>query len=495
MKKLSTGIEGLDNILSGGLPSNHLYLVSGNPGTGKTTLALQFLLEGIKQGEATLYVTLSETKDELKAVGISHGLDLDQINIFDLTVSEDILNPADQYSVFHPSEVELDETTKKILDEVDRTKPTRIVFDSLSEIRLLASDPLRYRRQILALKQFFIGRQCTVLLLDDKTMLETDRQLESVVHGVIALDHFSPEFGKHRRRMSIVKLRGVSFQGGYHDYNIEIGGLIVFPRLVAAHSYELAEHELLPSGIEKLDNLLGGGLTYHTGTLILGPAGIGKSTLSAQYVYTALKRGDRAAIFLFDEGVHTFFSRTTQIGIDLQPFFKSGQLIVKRVDPVELSPGEFTFMVRQEVAKNNVRVVVIDSLNGYLNAMPAERHLIMQMHELLNFLNQQGVATFLILAQQGMVGQMTSITDLSYLSDNIIMFRYFESHGEVLQAISVVKKRNGMHERTIRQYKITSAGIEISEPLREFQGILTGVPTFVGTQEELVGESDDTAKG
>lgn len=472
-----TGIEGLDDILRGGFTANRLYLLEGVPGSGKTTLALQFLLEGRRRNESVLYVTLSESEEELHGVAASHGWSLDDIAIRQLVPSAENLLPDDQYTMFHPSEVELSETTKTILEDVERTKPARVVFDSLSELRLLSGNPLRYRRQILALKQFFSGRNCTVLLLDDLTSSDRDLQVQSIAHGVVRLDQLNPDFGGERRRLMVVKYRGVQFRGGYHDYVIRPGGLQVFPRLVASEHRPSVTHERFASGIAELDLLLGGGIERGTSTLIVGAAGTGKSSLTAQFVTAAAGRGEHSAMFLFDESLRTLLTRCTGLGIDLPSHREAGRVTIQQVDPAELSPGELVQIIRREVEQRNLSIVVIDSLNGYLNAMPHERFLIVQLHELLTYLGQRGVATMLIGAHQGLIGgPMISPVDASYLADAVILLRYYELKGEVHQAISVVKKRGGSHERTIREFRMSDGRISVGEPLRAFRGVLTGVP-------------------
>ncbi len=476
-----TGIPGLDQILGGGLPQNRLYLIEGDPGSGKTTLGLQFLREGMQRGETVLYVTLSETKSELTAVAASHGWELDGMPIHELAAAGDRtpFKPDDQYTFFHPSEVELGETTQAVLSEVERVSPTRVVFDSLSEMRLLAREPLRYRRQILGLKQFFVGRDCTVLLLDDRTSADGDLQLRSLAHGVITLEQLAPEYGAERRRMRVVKLRGVKFQGGFHDFVIATGGLDVFPRLVAADSRTAAEHGTASTGIPALDRLLGDGLDRGTSTLLLGPAGSGKSAIATQVAVTAGQRGERVAMYLFDEGLDTFRRRAVGLGADVTPYVNSGHLVLTQVDPAEMSPGEFAERIRASVARDGTSIVVIDSLNGYLNSMPEERFLLAQLHELFTFLRQRGVVTISVVAQHGLLGStMQTPIDVSYLADNVVVLRFFETHGAVRQAISVLKKRSGPHEKTIRELRMGSSGITLGEPLRDLHGVLTGVPQF-----------------
>jgi circadian clock protein KaiC len=474
---IATGVSGLDDVLRGGLTPDRLYLIEGVPGSGKTTLALQFMLEGLRNGEATMYVTLSETEDEIRAVAASHGWDLASLVIRELVPSEQSLRLDEQYTMFHPAEVELSETTKTLLADVERINPTRVVFDSLSELRLLAGNPLRYRRQILALKQFFGGRNCTVLLLDDMTASLHDIHAQTIAHGVIRLEQLNPEYGSERRRLTVVKYRGVGFRGGYHDYVIRRGGLRVYPRLIASEHRPAHIDERIGSGLAELDTLLGGGLERGTSTLVVGAAGSGKSTLATQFVIAAARRGQRSAMFIFDESLHTLLSRSASLGLDLRGAIADGLVTVQQVDPAELSPGEFAHSIRQQVEERQVAVVVIDSLNGYLNAMPDERYLIIQLHELLSYLNQYSVATMLIGAHQGMIGsQMKAPVDASYLADAVILMRYFEHQGELRQAISVIKKRGGAHERAIREFRMHGGRIEVGPQLRDFRGILTGVP-------------------
>jgi len=489
---VTTGIAGVDDILGGGLTPNRLYLVEGDPGAGKTTLGLQLLRAGLERGEAGMYVSLSETKEELLAVAASHGWTLDGISITELAPAEGSLSPDDENTMFHPSELELGETTKVVLREVEQTKPRLIVFDSLSEMRLLAQNPLRYRRQILALKQFFTGRQCTVLLLDDRTSEVTDLQLQSIAHGVISLERRSPEYGVMQRRLQILKMRGRPFRAGYHDYTIVRGGLSVFPRLVAAEHQTDFAAEQVKSGVPELDALMAGGLDKGTSTLIMGPAGCGKSTLATQYAVTAAGRGERAALFVFEENLKTLLARSAGLGMDVRGHLAADRLSVRQVDPGELSPGEFVHLVRAEVEDRGATLVVIDSLNGYLNAMPEVRFLTLQLHELLTYLGQRGVTTLLVVAQHGLVGaSMMAPIDASYLADSVLLLRFFEAAGQVRQAVSVLKKRSGAHERTIRELRIGSGGIAVGEPLAEFQGVLTGVPTFTGGPAGAAGKGGD----
>ena len=470
----------MDDILGGGFARHRLFIIEGVPGSGKTTLALQFLQEGVRQGEPVLYVTLSETVEELKAVANSHGWTLDGIAIRELSPSEAELEPDEQNTMFHPSEVELVSIIKRLLDDVDRMKPSRVVLDSLSELRLLAGSPLRYRRQILALKQFLARRRCTVLLVDDLTEPGHEMPMRSIAHGVVQLEQLQPEYGAQRRRLRVIKYRGSAFRGGYHDFAIHRGGLEVYPRLVAAEHRHPTGRRRLSSDVAAFDALLGGGIEEGTSTLIVGAAGTGKSTLAAQFVGAAAGRGEKSAMFLFDENPETLLSRCDDLGVGLRAAIDGGLLRLQQVDPAELTPGELVHAIRVAV-EDGARIIVIDSLNGYLNAMPEERFLTIQLHELLMYLSQRGVATVLIGAHQGLIGaQMQSPVDASYLADAVVLLRYFENQGEVRQALSVVKKRGGTHERTIREFSLGPEGIHVGEALRQFRGVLTGVPVFEG---------------
>jgi len=494
--KLGTGNPGLDNILHGGFSPHHVYLVEGSPGTGKTTLALQFLLEGVRRGETSLYVTLSETKAELESVVASHGWSLGDLVVHELVPDGNTLKAESQYTIFHPSEIELNETTKTVLSEVERLNPDRVVFDSLSEMRLLARDALRYRRQILALKQYFIGRQCTVMLLDDKTSDSRDLDLQSISHGVISLEHLALQYGSERRRLRVLKMRGSKFRGGYHDFTIRTGGVEIFPRLVASERHMEFARENVSCQVEEMDNLLCGGLRRGTSTLVIGPAGAGKSTLSAQFAIAGAMRGEKSAVFLFDEVQDTYLARLEGIGADVRDEVASGTIMLQQVDPAELSPGEFATAVMRAVDQAGARIVIIDSLNGYLNAMPEERFLTAQMHELLTYLNQQGVVTILVVAQHGLLGTgMQTPIDLTYLADTVIVLRYFESQGRVRRAVSAIKKRSGAHEDTIREFMVTSAGIRVGLPLTAFRGVLTGTPVYVGEFDGSPEAIDDMLPG
>jgi circadian clock protein KaiC len=487
---ISTGVPGLDEVLIGGLQPNRLYLVEGSPGTGKTTFSLQFLLAGLKTGQRCLYVTLSETREELMEVAESHGWSLDGLDLYEMKEAHSDFRTSDQYSVLPPDEVELTETTQQVFDLVEKLQPDRIVFDSASELRLLARDPLRYRRQILAFKHFFAGRKSTVFLLDDLTGPANDQQLQSIAHGVIRLDRMGKEYGISRRFMSVVKLRGARFRDGAHDYAIHRGGIVVFPRLVAAEYRAESQQKVLPSGVTELDSITGGGLDIGTSTLILGPVGAGKSTIATQYIHSAVGQGMKVACYLFEENRERFLNRAAGVGLDLRDAERDGKVFLRPIDPAEISPGEFTSHLRRAVEEGGVNVVLIDSLTGYLNAMPNERFLIVQMHEILSYLNNRGVVTILTLPQHGFVGPMTSQVDLSYMTDTIMLLRYFEAAGEVKQAMSVIKRREGPHERTIREFTITSTGIRMGEPLREFSGVLTGVPRFSGRRGRLLAAKD-----
>jgi circadian clock protein KaiC len=476
----ATGIWGLDNILSGGFSRGHVFLVEGAPGTGKTTIALQFLLEGAKAGEKCLYITLSETERELRDGAASHGWSLDDIEVFELLPPESLLDAEQQQSLLYSSDLELGETTKEIFEAVERARPSRVVLDSLSEIRLLAQSSLRYRRQILAIKHYFAKFNTTVMLLDDLTADVADKTVHSVAHGVLRLEELAPAYGAERRRARVIKYRGVKFRGGYHDVTITTGGLNVFPRLVASEYRSDFIRSKVSSGIAEFDRLLGGGVETGSSTLILGPAGTGKSLAAIVFVVAAIKRGEKAALFVFDEELGLLFARMKGLGIDLEAMRRSGALVIEQVDAAELSPGEFAHRVRQRVDEDRIKTVVIDSLNGYQAAMPDENSLILHIHELLQYLNRRGAATFMTVAQHGLVGDMKAPVDVTYLADTVILLRFFEALGAVRRAVSIIKKRTGAHESTIREYRIDSRGLTIGEPLDGFQGVLRGVPMYVG---------------
>lgn len=490
--RCTTGVVGLDDILGGGLPCNRLYLIEGQPGSGKTTLAMEFLRTGIQAGERVLYITLSETRVELEEVAQSHGWSLEGMNILELSALEGQLNASAQNTLFHSSEVELTQTTQLFLDEVERVKPSRVVFDSLSELRLLAQSPLRYRRQVLALKQFLIGRDCTTLLLDDGVGEKGDPQVQSLAHGVLTLEQVTPEYGTDRRRLRVLKVRGSKYRGGFHDFIIRTGGIAVFPRLIAAEHQRSYKHEDVSSGVEGLDSLLGGGLTRGTSTLFIGPAGVGKSSVGLRFLLQAAERGERSALYSFDETVGTILARADKLGLKLEHYMKKELIRVRQIDPAEKSAGEFACDLRRAVEEDDVRLLQIDSLNGYLYSMGEERSLSLQLHELLTYLNQQGVVTMLMLAPHGMLGQMASPIDVTYLADTVILMRFFEADGAVHKAISVIKKRTGPHESTIREIMVTYRHLVIGQPLNDFRGILTGVPQPERTSRKSVARDDDS---
>jgi circadian clock protein KaiC len=489
-KKASTGILGLDDILSGGLSRGRLFLMEGAPGTGKTSIALQFLLAGVKAGEKCLYVTLSETESELRDGAASHGWSLDGIEIFELLPPESLLDSEQQQSLLYSSDLELGETTRQIFTVVERVKPSRVVLDSLSEIRLLAQSSLRYRRQILAIKHYFAKYGATVVLLEDLTAEEADKTVHSVAHGVVRLEELAPAYGAERRRARIVKYRGTKFRGGYHDVTISTGGVNVFPRLVASEHRTRFDRGRLSSGIAELDKLLGGGVDMGSSTLILGPAGTGKSLTAIIFLARAIARGERVAMFVFDEELGLLFARMKGLGIDLEAMQRSGNLYIDQVDAAELSPGEFAHGVRKRVHEDQIKTVVIDSLNGYQAAMPEENSLILHMHELLQYLNRQGAATFMTVAQHGLVGDMKAPIDVTYLADTVILLRYFEAMGKVRRAMSIIKKRTGAHEATIREYRIDARGLTIGAPLENFHGVLRGVPVYSGDGQPLLREQN-----
>ncbi|ACK51698.1 Non-specific serine/threonine protein kinase [Methylocella silvestris BL2] len=487
--RISTGSAGLDAVLRGGLPDNRVYLLEGAPGSGKTTLALRYLLEGVGRGERVLYVTLSETSEELEAVAASHGWSLDGVDLFELASANEVLGDGREQSILYPWEMELGGTVRLIQEKVEEVRPSRVVFDSLSEMRLLAQDPLRYRRQVLALKQFFVGRHITVVLVDDLTGEngQRDAHLHSLCHGVISLERLTLDFGAARRRLEVQKLRGVDFVAGFHDFTIRTGGLEVYPRLIATEHQAPFAGDPTPSGVIELDNLLAGGPLRGTSTLVTGPAGAGKTTVALQYLYAACERGEASALFEFDERVGTLLVRARAMGLDLQKHIDSGVLTIMQIDPAEISPGEFAWTIRRQVEDRSARVLVIDSLIGYLASMPQEEQLILQMHELLSYLNHQGVVTFLIYPQAGLVGGMgTGTLNISYVADAVILIRFFEVEGRLRKAISIIKNRGGAHEDTIRELRIDARGIRVGEPLTAFKGVMTGTPQYAGDTGPLM---------
>ena len=481
---ISTGNAGFDLILKGGLPPNRLYLLEGTPGAGKTTLGLQFLLEGVALGEPVLYITLSETSEELESVAHSHGWSLEGIDVFEFSSTAEVLGEGYEQSILHPWEAELGNTIRLIEERVEKLRPCRLVFDSLSEMRLLAQDPLRYRRQVLALKQYFAGENVTVLLIDDLTGStgERDNHLHSLCHGVVTLERLTLEFGAARRRLQVQKLRGIDFVAGYHDFTIKKGGLEVYPRLIAAAHHVDFKVESVTSDIKELDDLLVGGPLRGTSTLVTGPAGSGKTTLALVYVAAACSRGENCTIYEFDERIATLINRADSMGLNLSQYVASGKLVIQQVDPAEVSPGEFAWRVRNEVEGRQSRMIVVDSLNGYMAAMPQEQQLILQMHELLSYLSQLGVVTFLINPQHGLLGSMATSLNISYIADSVILIRYFEAQGRLRKAISILKHRTGAHEDAIRELRIDSKGVRVGDPLVTFRGVLTGTPEYYGEQ-------------
>lgn len=486
--RCSTGIYGLDDILHGGFPRGHTYLLEGDPGAGKTTVGMQFLLTGVNAGERVLYVTMAESRRELEIVAGSHGLVIDKIDIFQVTPPDMGTSPNEQYTVFHPAEVELADVMQSIFRKIEETNPARVVIDSMAEFRMVVREPVRYRRQIMALKQFFAGRDCTAILLDDRSPKDFDVQLQTLTNGVIRLENVARDYGIKRRRLEVLKLRASAFREGYHDYVIERGGIRVFPRLISAeHQNPVNPKPSVLSGSPELDELLGGGIDRGTSTLLLGPAGCGKSTICSKFVATAAERGEAGALFTFDEIRNSVLTRCAGLAIPLEPHVNSGRVHLQQVDPAELAPGEFIHRIRHGVEENGWKVVVIDSINGLLNAMPGEQTLAVQLHELLSYLNQMGVATFLVIGQFGIIGSgISAPMDVSYLADNVLLLRYFEAAGAVRQAVSVVKKRSGPHERSIRELVMRKGEFKIGAPLTEFHSMLTGVPQYTGTEKPLL---------
>lgn len=487
----TTGIEGLDVVLSGGLPHHHIYLLEGQSGTGKTTLAMQFLIAGAANGERGLFVTTSETTRELQQVATSHNWSLKGIEIFELnTYQEELAATEGFYTLFYPAEVELSKSTEQILNEVERIQPTRVIIDALSGLRLLADDPLQHRRQIDELRRALIHKQCTVIMIDEVTDSESNFHPRSLAHGIIRLEQIPHIYGAERRRLRIVKLRGLHTTGGYHDFRITTGGIQVYPRLIASQHPHSSDREPVSCGLSELDTMLNGGLGRGSCMLLMGPAGTGKSTIAMQYAFAAAQRQEHHAIYLFEEHIDTYLERATSLGIDIRTPIKSGLAHVQQVDPAEMSPSEFAHNIRDQVDHYNLRLVIIDSVNGYLNAMPEQRFLNLHMQELLSYLNRKGIITLLIIAQYGMLGrEVRTPIDLTSITDTVILLRYFEALGEVRQSIAVLKKRTGGHEHTIRELRIGSQGIRIGQPLKDFQGVLTGIPSYLGKTDPLFGET------
>jgi circadian clock protein KaiC len=486
LEKCQMGVPGLDDVLGGGLPRNHLFLIQGKPGTGKTTLALQFLLEGARRGETSLYITFSETKKELEAVALSHGWNLDGLSILELSAISAQVGSTNQTTLFHPSEIELTKTINVLLDKIKAADAQRIVFDSISELRLLADNSLRYRRQMLAFKEFFIGRGSTVLFLDDLTTEAGDIHVQSIVHGVLLLEKFRAGYGVERRQFHISKLRGVEFRGGTHDYLIKKGGIKIFPRLVSSDHKVDYKRKTLSTGVKELDSLLGGGFDRGTSNLFLGPAGTGKSTLAARFAISAADQGEKVAIYSFEESTANLTARCMDLGMDLDKHLKSGQITLRKIDPAELTPGQFNALLREVTTENATDIVVIDSLNGYIHAMPEQQFLMLQLHELLAYLGNKGIVTIMVLAQAGIMGTMQTPLDLTYLADSVLITRYFEAFGSIKKAISVIKKRTGAHEESLRELKIGPGGVIVGPILKEFSGIFSGVPKYMGSDNQIM---------
>lgn len=486
--KAATGIHGLDDVLAGGFARGHTFLIEGEPGTGKTTIALQFLQRGAAAGERTLYVSLSETGDELRDSAASHGWTLDpSIEIFELVPPESLLDSTQQQSLIHASDLELGESVTRLLAKVEAVNPDRIVLDSLSELRLLAQGSLRYRRQILALKHFFARQAVTVLLLDDLTTDTLDKTVHSITHGVIRLEQLTPDYGAERRRLRILKYRGQKYRGGFHDFMIAHGGVEVFPRLVAVEHRSDYARDQLSTNITGFDALLGGGVDAGSSTLLIGPTGTGKSLVALVFLAAAVARGEKAAMFVFDEELGLLFKRARAFGIDLERMRTHGDIVIEQIDAAELSPGEFAHRVRKAVDEQQIKTLIVDSLTGYQAAMPEEKSLVLHLHEVLLYLNRHGVTTFVTLTQHGLVGDMGSPVDVTYLADTVILLRYFEAMGQIRRAISVIKKRAGVHESTIREYTLGGGGLSVGEPLTDFQGILRGTPDYTGSSRKLFG--------
>jgi circadian clock protein KaiC len=482
---LSTGIQGLDEILGGGLPPGQIYLVEGESGAGKTTLGLQFLLAGQRRGERTLWITLSETERQLRQTAQSHGWSLDGIEVCNPITADGVRHGEEKYSFFSPADVELEQIRQAIVAATERVRPSRVVFDPFSDVRHLAREVLHYRRQVLSLREFFNEHGCTVLLMQELTRgTAGDLQAEALVHGYMTLHQDAPEYGGQRRRVRVHKMRAMRFRDGYHDFSIQTGGIEVYPRLLAPPHVDKHPEQAISSDVVELDSLLGGGMDRGSSLLIMGAAGVGKSTLATQYAVAGARRGEKAIVFIFDESVRSFRARAEKLGFPIAALLEDGTLTLLQVDTAEVSAGRFTNMVMQAV-EGGVRTVVIDSLTGFLNSMPEERFLVAYLHELLTTLGQRDVLTILTLAQHGLVGEVAAPIDLSFLSDTVLLIRYFEAFGKIRRAISAVKKRAGAHENTVREMRIEAGGIHIGEPLTHFQGVLSGVPRFTGDARNL----------
>ncbi len=482
-EKAATSIVGLDEILSGGFPSGELHLVRGGPGTGKTTLSLQFLKDGAEKGQTVLFITLSQTEKTLRKIAASHGWSLEGVQISERRGAGD-REEATEQTIFPTAVVELGETMSALMSEIERVDPDRVVIDAMSQVRQLADTPLRYQRQLLVLRDFLSTRRATVLVVGSG--LEPDQALEDLVHGTLVLERNAPDYGDVRRSVHIAKMRGLNFHGGNHNFRIRTGGLDVFPRLEPHVDDPDKSDDVVKSGVGELDALLGGGVEKGTACMVVGATGTGKTSVATLYAYSAAKRGDHATIFTFEERRETFLKRSEGLGIDLRPLIDDGLITLRAVRTAELAPTEFTELVRKAVLEDGTKIVMIDSLTGYYHSMPQENALITQMHDLLYFLRQMGVLSFLIVNQQGMVGErIREPLEVSYLADTVILLRHFEARGSVRKAISVLKKRNGPHETTIRELQLSPGKVEVGAPIDDFTGVLSGRPEFVGRKEDL----------
>jgi circadian clock protein KaiC len=494
---IETGIPELDVILRGGLPKNRLHLIEGAPGTGKTTLGLRFLLDGVDRNLRCLYVTLSETTEELVTTASTHGWNTDGIEFFELIPEE--AQPERQQTVLFPTEVEFGKTIEQLTKRIEEFNPDRIIIDSVSELRMLAQDKLQFRLQMTSLKRFLQQRDITVLLLDDLT--ENDKgDLHSFVHGVLSLGLFERDYGAARRRMRIAKMRGVNFQSGWHDYAIVTGEILVFPSLIAEEHESVVQGIPLLSVFDDLNSVFPQGLDRGTTTMLIGPSGAAKSTIAMSYALAAQRDGESASFFSFDETYETFQRRNESMNLDPTEAMDAERFYWRRMNPSRISPGEFVWQVRRDVEDRNVRVVVIDSINSYLSTMPEEQSLILHLHELLSYLNKRGIVTILVLAQQGVVGDVENPVDLSFLSDTVILCRFFEAAGTLRRALAIVKRRTGTHTLAIHEYRLSSSGMQVGPELTELRGIFTGVPAYTGAHEELLdpapndGKSDESKR-